>query len=117
MNSEGLYIGEYKQSERKNKGAAFLPFLITVTAVTLTGILFLYYSAWYEPKTNHIITSLPPHAIIIKKYPDFYIERRDINGDVYYEGVIGGTKMNIYIGNVTVKKKEKLRSGKAAADK
>ena len=107
MNSEDLCIGEYKQSERKNKGAAFLPFLITVTAVALTGILFLYYSAWYEPKTNHIITSLPAHAIIIKKYPDFYIQKRDRDGNIYFEGETDHTIIQVYIGKIKGSNKEK----------
>ena len=108
MNSEDLCIGEYKQSRRNNcRGAAFLSFIIPVAAVTICCILFLYYSAYYEPKQSDLITTLPPRTVLIKKYPEFYVEHIDINGDKYYEGVSGTTIMKIYIGNVTVKKKEK----------
>jgi hypothetical protein len=112
MNSEDLYIGEYKQSERMRnncRGAAsFYCFLALCISIALIFILFIYFSAYYvfEPDPS-IITTLPPRAIIIKKYPDFYYERKDSSGNTYYEGVVGTTKINIYIGNITVKKKEK----------
>jgi len=109
MNSEGLYIGEYKQSEGKNKGAAFTSFLSICFGITIVAVTFLYFSAYYEPKQN-IITTLPKHAFIIKKYPDFYFQKRDSNSNIYFEGETDHTIIQVYIGKIKGSKKEKPRS-------
>lgn len=91
MSKSVLYIVGYKA--RGSVGVSLAIFLLTMSVF----VFYVYFSLWLPSAPEQIIGTVDG-GLIIKKYPESYRQRVDQNGNIYYEGEVGGNVVSIYIG-------------------